>query len=214
MHLKKAASICLLVFLVACAREEHQQNPITDSVDPPEEMSHELGPFFQAETAMFDEMLAAIGVSSDDSWVRMMIAHHEGGAAISRVMLQEDPPPRIADLAKRITQAQEEAADELQMLLRAGPLNVEGALIFLRPIQAMRLAIMAVDGSDVSEVWLRKMIEHHRGAIEMSDTLLAQRGIPEEVAGAVRRLRNEQRQNLTVLERTLFDLNSERAAGS
>jgi hypothetical protein len=29
-------------------------------------------------------------------------------------------------------------------------------------------------GADVSESWARKMIEHHRGALEMSEVLLRQ----------------------------------------
>lgn len=38
----------------------------------------------------------------------------------------------------------------------------------------MHERMMAATGANVSESWARKMIEHHRGAVEMSEVLLAQ----------------------------------------
>lgn len=38
----------------------------------------------------------------------------------------------------------------------------------------MHRAMMAAQGADASETWVRKMIEHHRGAIDMSRVALAQ----------------------------------------
>jgi uncharacterized protein (DUF305 family) len=65
----------------------------------------------------------------------------------------------------------------------------------------MHDATTGVFGPDVSRVWLRKMIEHHRGAIEMSNILLKQPGVPSDTASAVRMLRNEQAKEMKVLER-------------
>lgn len=38
----------------------------------------------------------------------------------------------------------------------------------------MHERMMSAMGADASETWVRKMIEHHRGAIEMSRTAIAQ----------------------------------------
>ena len=37
----------------------------------------------------------------------------------------------------------------------------------------MHGAIMAADGADISKNCLRKMVEHHRGAVALSDVVLA-----------------------------------------
>ena len=97
--------------------------------------------------------------------------------------------------------AQERAVRELEKLLRDGPTDLESALVYLRPIQKMHDATTGVFGPGLSRVWLRKMIEHHRGAIEMSNVLLKRPGVPTDTANAVRKLRNEQVKEMKVLKR-------------
>ena len=48
----------------------------------------------------------------------------------------------------------------------------------------MQCAMAAAVGANASETWVRKMIEHHRGAIEMSEILVAQGGDPNVVEKA------------------------------
>ena len=48
----------------------------------------------------------------------------------------------------------------------------------------MHERMMAAVGSNPSETWIRKMIEHHRGAVAMSDIVLAQNPTPEVRAEA------------------------------
>ena len=36
----------------------------------------------------------------------------------------------------------------------------------------MHVQMMAAMGADAGETWIRKMIEHHRGAVTMSQTVL------------------------------------------
>jgi len=42
--------------------------------------------------------------------------------------------------------------------------------------QRMHARMMTANGSDVSETFIRKMIEHHRGALDMSRTVLEHGG--------------------------------------
>ncbi|AIT79183.1 DUF305 domain-containing protein [Novosphingobium pentaromativorans] len=214
MRLRQVVAISLSVLVTACNQAEPQQSGKAAKSVPSEAISFDLGPFFYAETAMYDNMRSAIGTSSGDNWVRMMIAHHEGGAEISRIALQQNPPLRIADLARRTVKAQERAAVQLEKLLRDGPVNMESAFIFVSPIQSMHDASMAIDGSDVSEIWLRKMIEHHRGAIEMSNVLLSQPRIPKKTVTAVEELNNAQHADMKVLEQALDDQKSQEHRGS
>ena len=50
----------------------------------------------------------------------------------------------------------------------------------------MHEGMMAAGAADASEAWTRKMIEHHRGAITMSEALLAQPNPDPEVARMAR----------------------------
>lgn len=205
MRLHFVAAIFTLVFLISCSQHERRGSATSTGTDEAETISHDLGPFFYAETEMYDNMRAAIGTSSGDNWVRMMIAHHEGGAALSRIVLRENPSSCIADLARETMRVQVDAVGVLRALEREGPLDVESAFIFLKPIQGMHDATMSVIGANASEIWLRKMIAHHRGAIAMSEVLLKQPAVPRETVNAVRRVRSAQLSDLVVLERALAE---------
>jgi len=196
MKLTKMSSVCFLVILAACNQEEAGQG----TAPPAEAISHDLGPFFQSEAAMFDNMRNAIGTNSSDN----------GGAAISQDVLEEAPSTRIVLLARRVIDSQIEAVRELEALVRTGPPNLEIAHVIRPSLQAMYAATMAVQGPDPSEVWLRKIIEHHRGAIAMSDVLLARRGIPQDITSAVLRLRQEKSRELKELEQALAEMESRR----
>ena len=57
---------------------------------------------------------------------------------------------------------------------------------FARAEGQMHQAMMAAVGADPSETWIRKMIEHHRGAVAMSDIVLAQNPTPDVRAMAAK----------------------------
>lgn len=192
--------------LSGCGQQEPNRPGSSDASAKAEIMSHDLGPFFSEETAMYNRMRAAVGTNSADSWTRMMIAHHEGGAAISRIALSANLPMQEAQLVRRTLEEQEEAVDTLRRSLVDGIPSVDDALIFVDPIQSTHDETMAIFGSDVFEVWLRKMIGHHRGAIGMCDVLLRQNGLDPETALLVRSLRAKQVSEMGVLEKALDQL--------
>lgn len=66
----------------------------------------------------------------------------------------------------------------------------------------MHQAMMAAAGADPSETWIRKMIEHHRGAVAMSDIVLAQNPTPE-VRAEAEKTRTDQLKEISRLEAML-----------
>lgn len=66
----------------------------------------------------------------------------------------------------------------------------------------MNERMMAATGANASEAWVRKMIEHHRGGIAMSEALLALGG-DERFAGRARETADAQRRDMAELERIL-----------
>lgn len=63
----------------------------------------------------------------------------------------------------------------------------------------MHHAMMNAVGSDAAETWVRKMIEHHRGAIEMSQIVLRETRDPKVRTMATKAMA-EQRRGITELQ--------------
>lgn len=68
----------------------------------------------------------------------------------------------------------------------------------------MHERMMAAAGADPSETWIRKMIEHHRGAVAMSDIVLAQNPTPQ-VRAEAEKTRTDQSREISRLEAMLTD---------
>lgn len=60
--------------------------------------------------------------------------------------------------------------------------------------------MMAAQGPDASETWIRKMIEHHRGAVEMSQIVMRN--------GATPAVRREAMKTITSQNREIANLNA------
>jgi hypothetical protein len=90
-----------------------------------------------------------------------------------------------------------EANASAEMNMAADPNNPFG-----QAEAQMHQAMMAATGADPSETWTRKMIEHHRGAVAMSDVVLAQNPTPEVRAQATK-TREAQLREIELLEAML-----------
>jgi hypothetical protein len=79
----------------------------------------------------------------------------------------------------------------------------------------MHEQMMAAVGADASETWIRKMIEHHRGAVAMSDIILAQNPTPQ-VRAEAEKTRTRQLAEIAKLEAMLAggDTTAPASAGS
>src|SRR3546814_17785059 len=69
----------------------------------------------------------------------------------------------------------------------------------------------AAQGANPAETWARKMIEHHRGAIAMTEILEAQGGDPQVLEKA-RMTAEKQRREITELENLLAGSGNGRSA--
>lgn len=70
---------------------------------------------------------------------------------------------------------------------------------FAQSEMRMHERMMAATGANASETWARKMIEHHRGAVQMSQLLIDQGGDPPMVQMARQTIEKQQRE-ITELE--------------
>lgn len=150
-------------------------------------VSHDLGPFFHAEMEMEEAMMAAEGKDAGDSWLRLMIAHHKGGMEMARVFLQHEPGGPISEFARRELARQTAETSGFTRMLEDGPSSHESAWIYQPAVNAMHDRMMEVQGVGIREAWILKMIEYHRGAVEITSILLKQSNIPPAIRSAGQR---------------------------
>jgi len=132
-------------------------------------------PFSAAETKMHEAMMAAHGADVSETWVRKMIPHHQGALDMSEVVLREGRDPDIRRMAQKTIEMQTQDIAELRRWLGdrasgAAGLPPQGPF---EPVEArMKEAMMSASSADPDHAWARKMIAHHRGALDMSAIVL------------------------------------------
>ena len=198
------ASVALLLALAACGKSpEGNDTSIGYEAGSAEPVSHELGPFFHAETKMMDGMLSAVGTSGADSWARMMVEHHKGGVAMAQILLDQQPTEPAAQAARRTIGVLTGEIGTLEEFIASGKPNYEEAIIYLPAIEGMHGAMMAVQSADATESWISKMIQYHKGALEMTEVLLRRDDVPIEIRRAARLAKRSQTTEIEKLEEML-----------
>lgn len=188
------AALALLTSLSACGSADR---PASDAT-PAAEMKM-AGPFAESEMAMDKAIKAAVGVDAADSWVKKMIAHHEGAIAMSRVVLGLQPTADVAKMAQATIDKQGAEVEALKALARSGPANPDSGKLYDAAMSEMHGAMMSASGANPSEAYLAKMLAHHRGAVAMSDVALAN-GATGGVRAQVEQTRAEQLKEVAMVE--------------
>ncbi|HEX8124554.1 MAG TPA: DUF305 domain-containing protein [Allosphingosinicella sp.] len=152
---------------------------------------------------MHSAMASAVGADVSDTWLRKMIAHHEGAIAMTGPVVAGSDDPRIVAIARRMATVQGREIEEMRRLVRkdAAP-DPESARPYAAGEKQMQEAMSAAHGADSSQTFLRQMIAHHRGAIAMSRVVLAQ-GRDERAAAIARRIVADQGKEIAEIEAIL-----------
>lgn len=198
-----ATASVFAVSLAACDRSEAPANNAVAENEMSAKMADPSNPFAQAEMAMMDEMAAAVGSDVADTWLHKMIAHHRGAINMSEVLLaQGGSDPSVREIAQKTMDKQTRAAVDLQQLLGKSGQNPASAQPYAAAETQMHEAMMAAKGANVSETYLRKMLEHHKGALAMSDVALAS-GAAGAVRAQVEKTRADQQKEVDMVEAML-----------
>ena len=199
---KLLASTGLALLLASCGSGA-DETPGTDATaSAAMDMNDPTNPFAAAEMAMNDRMMAAIGADVSDTWVKQMIEHHRGAIAMSELVLARGPTPAALAMAKDTIAKQGKEVEDLTRLLSKSPADPASIEPFAAANMAMHEAMMAAKGADVSETYLRKMLEHHRGAIALSDVVLA-KGATGRVRAAALKVKADQSREVSMIEAML-----------
>lgn len=77
----------------------------------------DVNPFAEAERKMHDAMMAAMGSDANQTWVRKMLAHHQGGIEVSEAVLASTSDAGIRKMARKTIDMQRKDIVELDRWL-------------------------------------------------------------------------------------------------
>ena len=200
------AAVAALTLTAACSGGDAEDNSASANVQqdvaveaPPADPNN---PYAQAEMQMGERMMAAVGRNAAETWVRKMIEHHRGAIEMSEILERQGGDPQVLEKARETAEEQRRELQELERMLQGGVSGSAPANPYAEGERRSHERMMAAVGANPSETWLRKMIEHHRGGIEMSEIVIAQGG-NAQVAEMARRSAAAQRRDIEALERLL-----------
>jgi len=162
------------------------------------------GPFADTERSMHRTMMAAVGADLSDSWVKKMIAHHEGAVAMARAYLAQAGADNAAAkaIARKTIDKQTREIAELRKLEKSGASDASSAQPYRDAEMQMMRAMMDARRDDVDESFLRKMLAHHKGGIALSDVVIS-RGTDQAVKAKAQKTAEDQRKESGEIEKTL-----------
>ena len=206
-----AAAASALAMLSACSPGETDNQTVSAPVEQAAAgntiaMTNDPNnPYGPAEMQMHERMMAAQGANASETWVRKMIEHHRGAIDMSDLLVNQAGEQSVVEKARKTAEDQRNEIADLERLLQAGGIGAGttgNADPYAASEKAMHDRMMGAVGTNPSETWIRKMIEHHRGAIEMSNILIRQGGDPKVVEKA-RMTVEKQQKEVGELERML-----------
>ena len=105
-------------------------------------------------------------------------------------------------MAEQTISKQGKEIANLTRFLSKSPANPASLEPYRRAGMAMHQAMMSAMGANVSEIYLRKMLEHHRGAVALSDVVIA-KGTDSPVRAVAKKTRADQTREATMIEAML-----------
>ena len=151
---------------------------------------------------------------ADVTFAQMMIPHHAEAIEMSDVVLAKDGvDERVVALAERVKGAQGPEIERMTAWLQAWGEDVprvggHDAGEMQHRGGGMGDAVEAIaeaDGAEASRTYVRHMIEHHRGAIEMAERQVAS-GSNEEAVALAREIAGAQEAEIEEMEALLEEL--------
>lgn len=195
------AAVALAITLASCGSNEPASAPEAASTGDTM-VADADNPFSQAEMQMNEKMMTATGTDAGDNWAKKMIEHHQGAIDMSRIMLEQNPTADVEKMAREGIEKQQKDMEDIRKLLKSGAPDQKSAELYRPAMMAMHEKMMAAQGDDVSATFMRKMLEHHRGAVAMSDVAL-QNGVTGALREQVQKTKDENQKEATMVEAML-----------
>jgi len=145
-----------------------------------------------------------------------MIIHHQGAIEMADLAVDRAGSEEVRALAERISAAQGPEIDEMTSWLKAwgeeGPQDADmggmdhgGMDMGGMDMESAMAELDGLSGAEFDRAFLEMMTEHHRGAIEMAETHLAD-GAYAEARELARTIIDDQTREITEMENVLRTL--------
>lgn len=134
------------------------------------------------------------GSEADITFAQLMIPHHEQAVQMADMALNQATTAEVQQLAQQIKDAQDPEIQQMRGWLQAwgapeqmagmdhgdhGDMDMGGQSASGMMTDEDMTALMDAQGADFDRMWLEMMVAHHKGAIEMADTVKAQSQNPD-----------------------------------
>ncbi|WP_067572223.1 DUF305 domain-containing protein [Nocardia acidivorans] len=116
--------------------------------------------------------------AADITFLQMMYPHHAQAVEMAKLVPSRSQNPQLRTLAQNVEQAQTPEMRQITSLLQAFGKDAPGATMGHEGMAGMMSAdqmsaLAKLSGPEFDRQWMRMMIEHHRGAIDMANTELS-----------------------------------------
>jgi uncharacterized protein (DUF305 family) len=167
---------------------------------PTQSMSPAAKAFAEANAKMHKDMTIKFTGNADVDFARGMIPHHQGAIDMSEIVLKHGSDQSVKKLANEIIAAQRKEIAQMQAWLQKNGSQAAGAdsaaiMKAFADVNAKMHKDMTMTFSGKADVdFMRGMIPHHEGAVEMAKVLLQYGKDPElrKLADDVIRTQNEE----------------------
>ncbi|WP_298458544.1 DUF305 domain-containing protein [uncultured Cellulomonas sp.] len=196
-----AGALALAVTLAACGSADETTVPGTT----------------ESSTQSTDDGAVDAGHNdADTEFAQMMIVHHQGAIEMADLAIEKAASEDVRALAERISAAQGPEIDEMTSWLQAwgeeGPQDADmggmdhgGMDMGGMDMESAMTELESLSGAEFDRAFLEMMIEHHRGAIEMAETEVADGANPQATSLA-ERIIDDQAAEITEMEQMLQEL--------
>ena len=159
-------------------------------------------PYADAEQNMDSKMMAAVGSDAGQTWAVKMIEHHQGAVDMARIGLKQGLRPDVAKMAQETIDKNSADIASIRALLKAGAADPKSADLYRPAMMDMKQKMVAATGADASELIMREMLEHHTGAVAMSDVAL-KAGVSGALRSQIERTRANNQKDSKMVEAML-----------
>ena len=194
-----AGLIAGVLVLAGCSNDSSTGSQSTDT-------SAEASSSSASQSADFNE--------ADVTFVQGMIPHHRGALEMAQLAESRAEDPRVQDLATRIEAAQDPEIETMTGWLEdwgqpesddMGGMDMGG--MDMGGMDMDMSGLEAATGAEFDRMFLEMMIEHHRGAVEMAETEIAE-GQNADAIALAREISSSQTAEIAEMETLLAEFGS------
>lgn len=199
---RTALALALASGLAACGGPGETNNVATDPTATVDAAAEAPSPFARSEQTMNQAMMAAVGTDAGDTWAKKIVPHHQGAIDMSEIVLQQNPTADVAKMAQMTIEKQTKDIEDIRKLFKDGSPNQQTAELYRQAMMDMHQKMQAAAGANASETFMRKMLEHHRGAVTMSAIAL-RNGVSGALRQQIQKTRDDQQKEVAMVEAML-----------